>query len=94
MRWTHFLFLPIAALAVARPLHAPTLKQPLPALQDLRCDYALATRQYYYAYAYSRENRHVSLKFLNAAESERTRCAGDSAVLALRILKLRSALFP
>jgi len=94
MNWKNFLVLPIAALLLGIPLHAPALKEAIPAVQDEACDYPRAVKYYLDAYAYSLENPQLSQRLIDAAETERRLCRSDTSVLAARIECLKRSLFP
>jgi hypothetical protein len=92
VNWKRILPLPLAALVLGSPLHAPQLRVPIPVLQDLVCDHDKAVRDYLDAFAYSEEDPGRAARLLDSAERERTRCLGDSSVLQERIGELRKRL--
>ncbi len=94
MNWKFFLALPVAALLLGKPLHAPRLRDRLPSIADEICDYPLAVKMYLQAYAYQFENRGAAALFWRASDAERKRCAKDTSALKARNDELRKALFP
>lgn len=82
----------LAATLAGHAVNAPWLREEIPRLEDARCDYDEALRNFYLAYAYAGERADLARKFLAAAEAERAGCEGDTSALARRIAELGAAL--
>jgi hypothetical protein len=90
--WKWLLVFPLAALIVGAPVMPPRMREPIPEIDDLICDYSAAKENYLLAYAYAREAPSRSLALLTRSEQERMNCAADTSTLRSRILELRTSI--
>ncbi len=88
MSWKWFVPFVLAAIFTGRAVDAPQIQEPIPRVNDEKCEYDEALRNFYLGYAYARERPELARKFLAAAEAERLGCRSDTSLLRARIREL------
>ena len=93
MNWKYLLPLPLAALWLGHPLHAPTLHRPLsPSSERPDCHQEQIMQSYLMAYAYAEENPRAAWLFLESAKNSLRESHDCNSDIEQRIQDLQTRL--